>query len=172
MIINSCELEAIYGDIFDLDVECIVNPANNSLLGGGGLDGLIHQNDGEELLDDTVKLAGIYTGGAKITKAHKLKNDYIIHVVGPMDSNKKKNKLLEKTYLNLLSLADEYEIKSIAIPAISCGAFAMDIKDASKIAISAIKSYLQNHNSNIKKIYISLNNYKFFEEYKKLLDEY
>lgn len=171
MIINSCELEAIYGDIFDLDVECIVNPANNSLLGGGGLDGLIHQNDGEELLDDTVKLAGIYTSGAKITKAHKLKNDYIIHVVGPMDSNKKKNKLLEKTYLNLLSLADEYEIKSIAIPAISCGAFAMDIKEASKIAISAIKSYLQNHNSNIKKIYISLNNYKFFEEYKKLLDE-
>lgn len=171
MIINSCELEAIYGDIFDLDVECIVNPANNSLLGGGGLDGLIHQNDGEELLDDTVKLAGTYTSGAKITKAHKLKNDYIIHVVGPMDSNKKKNKLLEKTYLNLLSLADEYEIKSIAIPAISCGAFAMDIKDACKIAISAIKSYLQNHNSNIKKIYISLNNYKFFEEYKKLLDE-
>lgn len=171
MIINSCELEAIYGDIFDLDVECIVNPANNSLLGGGGLDGLIHQNDGEELLDDTVKLAGTYTSGAKITKAHKLKNDYIIHVVGPMDSNKKKNKLLEKTYLNLLSLADEYEIKSIAIPAISCGAFAMDIKDASKIAFSAIKSYLQNHNSNIKKIYISLNNYKFFEEYKKLLDE-
>lgn len=171
MIINSCELEAIYGDIFDLDVECIVNPANNSLLGGGGLDGLIHQNDGEELLDDTVKLAGTYTGGAKITRAHKLKNDYIIHVVGPMDSNKKKNKLLEKTYLNLLSLADEYEIKSIAIPAISCGAFAMDIKDASKIAISAIKLYLQNHNSNIKKIYISLNNYKFFEEYKKLLDE-
>lgn len=171
MIINSCELEAIYGDIFDLDVECIVNPANNSLLGGGGLDGLIHQNDGEELLDDTVKLAGTYTSGAKITKAHKLKNDYIIHVVGPMDSNKKKNKLLEKTYLNLLSLADEYEIKSIAIPAISCGAFAMDIKDAWKIAISAIKSYLQNHNSNIKKIYISLNNYKFFEEYKKLLDE-
>lgn len=171
MIINSCELEAIYGDIFDLDVECIVNPANNSLLGGGGLDGLIHQNDGEELLDDTVKLAGTYTSGAKITKAHKLKNDYIIHVVGPMDSNKKKNKLLEKTYLNLLSLADEYEIKSIAIPAISCGAFAMDIKDACKIAISAIKSYLQKHNSNIKKIYISLNNYKFFEEYKKLLDE-
>ena len=171
MIINSCELEAIYGDIFDLDVECIVNPANNSLLGGGGLDGLIHQNDGEDLLDETVKLAGTYTGGAKITRAHKLKNDYIIHVVGPMDSNKKKNKLLEKTYLNLLSLADEYEIKSIAIPAISCGAFAMDIKDASKIAISAIKSYLQNHNSNLKKIYISLNNYKFFEEYKKLLDE-
>lgn len=171
MIINSCELEAIYGDIFDLDVECIVNPANNSLLGGGGLDGLIHQNDGEDLLDETVKLAGTYTGGAKITRAHKLKNDYIIHVVGPMDSNKKKNKLLEKTYLNLLSLADEYEIKSIAIPAISCGAFAMDIKDASKIAISTIKSYLQNHNSNIKKIYISLNNYKFFEEYKKLLDE-
>lgn len=171
MIINSCELEAIYGDIFNLDVECIVNPANNSLLGGGGLDGLIHQNDGEDLLDETVKLAGTYTGGAKITRAHKLKNDYIIHVVGPMDSNKKKNKLLEKTYLNLLSLADEYEIKSIAIPAISCGAFAMDIKDASKIAISTIKSYLQNHNSNIKKIYISLNNYKFFEEYKKLLDE-
>ncbi|UQK59728.1 macro domain-containing protein [Fenollaria massiliensis] len=171
MIINSCELEAIYGDIFDLDVECIVNPANNSLLGGGGLDGLIHQNDGEDLLDETVKLAGTYTGGAKITRAHKLKNDYIIHVVGPMDSNKKKNKLLEKTYLNLLSLADEYEIKSIAIPAISCGAFAMDIKDASKIAVNAIKSYLQNHNSNIKKIYISLNNYKFFEEYKKLLDE-
>ena len=68
MIINSCELEAIYGDIFDLDVECIVNPANNSLLGGGGLDGLIHQNDGEELLDDTVKLAGIYTSGERLQR--------------------------------------------------------------------------------------------------------
>lgn len=171
MIINSCEVQAIYKDIFDLDVECIVNPANNSLLGGGGLDGLIHQNDGEELLDDTVKLAGTYTSGAKITRAHKLKNAYIIHVVGPMDSNKKKYQLLEKTYLNLLSLANEYKIKTIAIPAISCGAFAMDIKEASKIAINAIKSYLQNNDSTIEKIYICLNNYKFFEEYQKLLNE-
>jgi len=171
MIINSCEVQAIYKDIFDLDVECIVNPANNSLLGGGGLDGLIHLNDGEDLLDDTVKLAGTYTSGAKITRAHKLKNDYIIHVVGPMGSNKKKYQLLEKTYLNLLSLADEYKIKTIAIPAISCGAFAMDIKEASKIAISTIKSYLQNNDSTIEKIYISLNNYKFFEEYQNLLNE-
>lgn len=171
MIINSCEVEAIYGDIFDLEVECIVNPANNSLLGGGGLDGLIHQNDGEDLLDDTVKLAGTYTSGAKITRAHKLKNAYIIHVVGPMDSNKKKYQLLEKTYLNLLSLADEYKIKTIAIPAISCGAFAMDIKEASKIAISTIKSYLQNNDTTIEKIYICLNNYKFFEEYQNLLNE-
>lgn len=171
MIINSCEVQAIYKDIFDLDVECIVNPANNSLLGGGGLDGLIHQNDGEELLDETVKLAGTYTSGAKITKTHNLKNAYIIHVVGPMDSNKKKYQLLEKTYLNLLSLADEYKIKTIAIPAISCGAFAMDIKEASKIAISAIKSYLQNNDSTIEKIYICLNNYKFFEEYQNLLNE-
>ena len=171
MIINSCEVQAIYKDIFDLDVECIVNPANNSLLGGGGLDGLIHQNDGEDLLDDTVKLAGTYTSGAKITKTHNLKNAYIIHVVGPMDSNKKKYQLLEKTYLNLLSLADEYKIKTIAIPAISCGAFAMDIKEASKIAISAIKSYLQNNDSTIEKIYICLNNYKFFEEYQNLLNE-
>ena len=171
MIIKTSIIEAVYGDIFDLDVECIVNPANNSLLGGGGLDGLIHQNDGEELLDDTVKLAGTYTSGAKITRAHKLKNAYIIHVVGPMDSNKKKYQLLEKTYINLLSLADEYKIKTIAIPAISCGAFAMDIKEASKIAINAIKSYLQNNDSTIEKIYICLNNYKFFEEYKNLLNE-
>lgn len=171
MIINSCEVQAIYKDIFDLDVECIVNPANNSLLGGGGLDGLIHLNDGEDLLDDTVKLAGTYTSGAKITKTHNLKNAYIIHVVGPMGSNKKKYQLLEKTYLNLLSLADEYKIKTIAIPAISCGAFAMDIKEASKIAISTIKSYLQNNDSTIEKIYISLNNYKFFEEYQNLLNE-
>ncbi len=128
MIINSCEVQAIYKDIFDLDVECIVNPANNSLLGGGGLDGLIHQNDGEELLDETVKLAGTYTSGAKITKTHNLKNAYIIHVVGPMDSNKKKYQLLEKTYFNLLSLADEYNIKSIAIPAISCGALVEENK--------------------------------------------
>lgn len=128
-------------------------------------------NDGEELLDDTVKLAGTYTSGAKITRAHKLKNAYIIHVVGPMDSNKKKYQLLEKTYLNLLSLADEYKIKTIAIPAISCGAFAMDIKEASKIAISTIKSYLQNNDSTIEKIYICLNNYKFFEEYQNLLNE-
>lgn len=171
MIIKTSVIEAVYGDIFDLDVECIVNPANNSLLGGGGLDGLIHQNDGEELLDETVKLAGTYTSGAKITKTHNLKNAYIIHVVGPMDSNKKKYQLLEKTYLNLLSLADEYKIKTIAIPAISCGAFAMDIKEASKIAISAIKSYLQNNDSTIEKIYISFNNYKFFEEYQNLLNE-
>ncbi len=169
MIINSCKVEAIYADIFDLEVESIVNPANNSLLGGGGLDGLIHEKDGDDLLDDTVKLAGVYTGGAKITKAHKLKNGYIIHVVGPMDSNKNKFKLLEKTYFNLLHLADEYKIKSIAIPAISCGAFAMDIKEASKIAVNAIKTYLQNNESTIEEIYICLNNYKFYEEYKKIL---
>ena len=88
-----------------------------------------------------------------------------------MGSNKKKYQLLEKTYLNLLSLADEYKIKTIAIPAISCGAFAMDIKEASKIAISAIKSYLENNDSSIERIYICLNNYKFFEEYQNLLNE-
>lgn len=169
MIINNCTVEAVYDDIFNLDVECIVNPANNSLLGGGGLDGAIHEKDGSDLLDDTVRLAGTYTGGAKITKTHNLKNKYIIHVVGPMDSNKNKEVLLERTYFNLLSLANEHKIKTIAIPAISCGAFAMDIDSASKIAVETIKDYLEKSDSTIDKIYICLNNYKFYEKYKELL---
>lgn len=171
MIINTCTVEAVYTDIFDLDAECIVNPANNSLLGGGGLDDLIHEKDGDDLLDETIKLAGTYTSGAKITRTHKLKNTYIMHVVGPMNSNKNKEFLLEKTYFNLLSLADEHKIKTIAIPAISCGAFAMDIDIASKIAIKSIKEYLENNSSSIEKIYISLNNYKFYEKYKELISD-
>lgn len=171
MIINNCTLEAVYKDIFNMEVECIVNPANNSLLGGGGLDGAMHEKDSEELLEDTVKLAGIYTGGAKITKTHKLKNNYIIHAVGPMDTNANKEFLLAMTYKNILSLADEYSIKTIAIPAISCGAFAMDIELASEIVLKAIKEYLEKESSGINKIYICLNNYKFFEKYKLLLSK-
>ena len=130
-------------DITKLDMECIVNAANNSLLGGGGVDGAIHRAAGRELLEECRTLNGCRTGEAKITKGYKLKAGYVIHTVGPRYSGAENDaKLLRNCYWNSLELARANDIHSIAFPAISTGIYGYPLKEATEIALRTVSEWL------------------------------
>lgn len=148
-------VEVIKGDITQIHVDAIVNAAHESLLGGGGVDGAIHRAAGPELLEACRKLGSCETGDAKITPAFRIPVKWIIHTVGPVwqgGSNNEKE-LLTQCYYNTLRLAHAHDIKSLAIPAISTGAYKFPIRDAAKIALKEIYHFLETH-SVIEKIYL------------------
>ena len=134
------------GDITLLQVDAIVNAANSSLLGGGGVDGAIHRAAGPELLSECRKLGGCPTGEARITRAYRLPSTYVIHTVGPVYSGKPEDKeLLASCYRSSILLALEYQVKSIAFPSISCGVYGYPIEDASRIAVQTCAELLREH---------------------------
>lgn len=136
----------IPGDITQQNVDAIVNAANPSLLGGGGVDGAIHRAAGPELLAECRLLGGCHTGDAKITQGYQLPADWIIHTVGPIwqGGNHGESEDLAQCYRRCFALAEKYEIRTIAFPAISTGIYGFPLQNATEIAMKEVKINLEN----------------------------
>jgi O-acetyl-ADP-ribose deacetylase (regulator of RNase III) len=158
------------GDITKLKVDAIVNAANNSLLGGGGVDGAIHRAAGPELVEYNRRLGGCLTGEAKISPGFKLPAKYIIHTVGPIwnDGSHDEDSLLANCYKNSLEMAIENEVKSIAFPSISTGAYHFPLERAAKIAVREVKNFLSKHDKIVNVIFVSFDD-KTYNTYKNIL---
>jgi len=164
------QINLIQGDITQLEVDAIVNAANTSLLGGGGVDGAIHRAAGKQLLEECRTLNGCPTGNAKITKGYKLTAKYIIHTVGPVWNGGKYNEreLLAGCYKNSLQLAMENNCRTIAFPSISTGVYRFPKDLAAQIAIGTVKSFIEK-NTIIEKVIFVCFDKENFEIYNKLL---
>ncbi|MFO7964152.1 MAG: O-acetyl-ADP-ribose deacetylase [Desulfobacterales bacterium] len=162
-------IEILQADITAVTADAIVNAANSSLLGGGGVDGAIHRAAGPELLAECKTLGGCPTGEARITKGYHLPSAYVIHTVGPIYRNRPEDPmLLASCYRNSLALAAQNDIQSIAFPAISCGVYGYPIAKACSIAIDTTIDFLKENRATPKKVYFILfsdKDYRVYREY-------
>jgi O-acetyl-ADP-ribose deacetylase (regulator of RNase III) len=164
---RSDRIEIIRGDITTLKVDAIVNAANNSLLGGGGVDGAVHKAAGTELLEECMKLNGCLTGEAKITKGYNLKCQYVIHTVGPvwMGGIRDEHALLASCYQKSLALAKAGKIKTVAFPGISTGVYGFPKDQAANIALTETKRFLKKNSYPEKVIFVTFDedNFKIYQ---------
>jgi O-acetyl-ADP-ribose deacetylase (regulator of RNase III) len=166
------KIELIKGDITTMKVDAIVNAANSSLLGGGGVDGAIHRVAGPELLEECRLLNGCKTGEAKITKGYDLPSEYVIHTVGPVwrEGIHDEINLLKSAYQKSLELALENQIKTLAFPNISTGIYGFPKALAGEIAVHTVRAFLKK-NDTIEKVVFAVFDDENFEIYKRLLSE-
>lgn len=157
MQINNTTLELAQGDITQLDVDAIVNAANSSLLGGGGVDGAIHRAAGPELLVECRSLGGCPTGEARITKGYHLKARHVIHTVGPIYRGAPRDaELLASAVRNSLLLADEQRLKDIAFPAISAGAYGYPMDEAARVILATIIETVRRSDTTLERVVVCL----------------
>jgi len=163
-------IQTLQADITTLIVDAIVNAANTSLLGGGGVDGAIHRAAGQELYKECLLLHGCETGNAKLTLGYKLPSQFIIHAVGPVwhDGSQNESQLLTSCYRRSLELARDNKIKSIAFPCISTGVYGFPIREAAKIAIQEVRQFVTK-NDVFEKIIFCCFSDKDLQVYKELL---
>ncbi len=159
-------IEVVKGDITRMQVDAIVNAANKSLLGGGGVDGAIHRAAGPRLLEECRGLGGCPTGEARITKGYDLPAGYVIHTVGPVYRGRPQDAVaLRSCYRNSLELAVKHKVTSIAFPAISCGVYGYPVEDACRIAIDTCIDFLEQDET-IAKVFFVLFSDRDLEVYR------
>jgi len=161
-------IEVVQGDITKMDVDAIVNAANASLRGGGGVDGAIHRAAGPKLLEECKTIGGCPTGEAVITKGYNLPAEHVIHTVGPVYSGKPQDaQLLASCYRNSLRLAVENNIKTIAFPALTCGVYGYPIEAATQIAVDTVCEFLESHPAVEKVFFVQFSeeNYNVYHDY-------
>ena len=165
-------IEIIQGDITKLNVDAVVNAANTTLLGGGGVDGAIHRAAGPQLLAECRELNGCETGDAKITKGYNLPARYVIHTVGPVWAGGAKNEaaLLRECYKRSLEIAGEKKLQSIAFPCISTGVYRYPKEQAAQIAVETVKDFLKEKSSLKKVVFVcfSMEDYQIYKARLKL----
>jgi len=164
------KIEIVQGDITKLEVDAIVNAANTTLLGGGGVDGAIHRAAGPELLAECRTLGGCQPGEAKITRGYRLPARFVIHTVGPVWRGGKRGEpaRLANCYRNSLQVAVENGIRTIAFPAISCGAYGYPIEEAAQIAVNTTREFLATTDQ-IEKVIFVLWDEDVYEAYRRIL---
>ncbi len=148
-------LEIMQGDITDQQVDAIVNAANSSLLGGGGVDGAIHRRAGPRLLEECRTLRGCPTGDAKITRGYNLAARYVIHTVGPIwqGGAHDEDELLARCYRNCFALVEQYDLRTVAFPSISTGIYGFPLERSARIAVREIGSFLAR-NTTVEKVVV------------------
>jgi O-acetyl-ADP-ribose deacetylase (regulator of RNase III) len=149
-------VQIVEGDITKQQVDAIVNAANTSLLGGGGVDGAIHRAAGRELLEETRKIGGCPTGEARLSKGYRLPAKYVIHTVGPVwaGGHKDEDNLLANCYRNSFKAAKDLKIKSVAFPSISTGAYGFPLERATEIAMKETKKFLETDRMLTKVVFV------------------
>jgi O-acetyl-ADP-ribose deacetylase (regulator of RNase III) len=175
--VNKTKVTIVQGDITSQATDVIVNAANSSLMGGGGVDGAIHRAGGSAILEECKKIVAqqgrLPTGKAVLTTGGNLKAKYVIHTVGPIWQGGSRNEaeLLESAYYECLKLATENKLTSISFPSISTGAYGYPVDEAAKIAVSTVVSFLKRQSTSLKDIVFVLFDARTYESYRRALRE-